>query len=198
MKKNLNKFTTFALINATLDDAKEFSLSIGADVLYEYPDLKLQDVEQIRVKSYEFSETPYAFLIGKVNLESQNALLKLTEEPINHNFFIFYETEYIIDTIISRSQIVSFKVKSENIDKLFEYFKNNDKSDFLKELISIKNTSNKNKTVFLKYIKSLISKLSNDYPNKSSFLIEEYKNVRTYNLDIDLFIAQLCIELWRI
>lgn len=198
MKEDLNKFTTFALINATLEDAKEFALSMGADVLYEYPDLKLQDVEQIRVKSYEFNETLYAFLIGKANLESQNALLKLTEEPINRNFFIFYETEYIIDTIISRSQIVSFKVESENIEKLFQFFKNNNKSDFLKELISIKNTSNKNKTVFLKYIKSLISKLSNDYPNKSDFLIEEYKNLRTYNLDIDLFIAKLCIELWRI
>ncbi|MGB9755789.1 MAG: hypothetical protein ACPLXO_02790 [Desulfurella sp.] len=198
MKENLNKFTTFALINANLEDAKEFSLSIGADVLYEYPDLKLQDVGEIRAKSYEFSEEPNAFLIGKANLESQNSLLKLTEEPINHNFFIFYETEYIIDTIISRSQIVSFKIENVNIDELINLFKNDDRSNFLKELLNIKNKSNKNKTIFLKYIKSLINTLSNIYPNKSRLLIEEYKNLRTYNLDIDLFIANLCVELWRI
>ncbi|OSS41222.1 hypothetical protein DESAMIL20_775 [Desulfurella amilsii] len=197
MKQDLAKFTTFALINASLDDARQFSQSLGTNNSYEFEDLKLQDTDQIRIKSYEFNETPNAFLIGKANLESQNALLKLTEEPTNHNYFIFYETEYIIDTLISRAQIINFNIKPENIDKLFEFFKNSDKSGFLKEILNIKNISKQNKPIFLKYLKSLISRLSDNFPEKINILIEEYKNLRTYNLNINLFIAQLCIELWR-
>jgi DNA polymerase-3 subunit delta' len=197
MKHNLSKFTTFALINATLEDAREFSQSLGTTNWNVFEDLKLQDVEKIRVKSYEFSETPNAFLIGKANLESQNALLKLTEEPTTYNYFIFYETEYIIDTLISRAQIVNFHVNPENIDKLFEFFKNNDKNGFLKELLNIKNVNKQNKAIFLKYLKSLISKLADNFPQKVNFLFEEYENLRTYNLNIDLFIAKVCIELWR-
>jgi DNA polymerase-3 subunit delta' len=197
MKQDLAKFSTFALIDASLEDAREFSQSLGASNLYEFEDLKLQDIDQIRIKSYEFSETPNAFLIGKANLESQNALLKLTEEPAVHNYFIFYETEYIIDTLISRAQIVNFNIKPENIYELLEFFKNNDKNGFLKELLNIKNISKQNKAIFLKYLKSLISKLSDNFPQKANILFEEYKNLRTYNLNIDLFIAKLCIELWR-
>ncbi len=197
MKEYLSKFTTFALINASLDDAKEFSLSLGADVCYDFIDLKLQDVNQIRIKSYEFSDKRYAFLIGKANLESQNALLKLTEEPIMHNYFIFYETEYIIDTLLSRAQKINFKIELKNIDKLHEAFENGNKSEFLRELINIKKTNNQNKAIFLKYVKSFISGFPINFPEKINTLIEEYKNLRNYNLNIDLFIANLCIELWR-
>lgn len=197
MKENLTKFTTFALINASLEEAREFSYSLGAGYIYEFEDLKLQDVYQIRTKIYEFSEKPNAFLIGKANVESQNALLKLTEEPVTHNYFIFYETEYLIDTLISRAQVINFNIKLENIDKLFEFLKNNDKSGFLKELLNIKKISKQNKLILLKYLKSLISRLSDNFPKKVNILIEEYKNFRTYNLNIDLFIAKVCIELWR-
>jgi DNA polymerase-3 subunit delta' len=197
MKQDLSKFSTFALIDASLEDARGFSQSLGAICVYEFEDLKLTDVNKIRIKAYEFSEQPNAFLIGKANLESQNALLKLTEEPAVHNYFIFYETEYIIDTLISRAQIVNFNIKPENIYELLEFFKNNDKNGFLKELLNIKNISKQNKAIFLKYLKSLISKLSDNFPQKANILFEEYKNLRTYNLNIDLFIAKLCIELWR-
>jgi DNA polymerase-3 subunit delta' len=197
MNQDLAKFSTFALIGASLEDAREFSQSLGACYIYEFEDLKLIDVNKIRIKTYEFSEQPNAFLIGKANLESQNALLKLTEEPAAHNYFIFYETEYIIDTLISRAQIVNFNIKLENIDQLFEFFKNNDKNGFLKELLNIKNISKQNKAIFLKYLKSLISKLSDNFSQKVNILFKEYKNLRTYNLNIDLFIAKLCIELWR-
>jgi len=197
MKQDLAKFSTFALIDASLEDAREFSQSLGAICVYEFEDLKLTDVNKIRIKTYEFSEQPNAFLIGKANLESQNALLKLTEEPAVHNYFIFYETEYIIDTLISRAQIVNFNIKPENIYELLEFFKNNDKNGFLKELLNIKNISKQNKAIFSKYLKSLISNLSDNFPQKANILFEEYKNLRTYNLNIDLFIAKLCIELWR-
>jgi DNA polymerase-3 subunit delta' len=197
MKQDLSKFSTFALIDASLEDARGFSQSLGAICVYEFEDLKLTDVNKIRIKAYEFSEQPNAFLIGKANLESQNALLKLTEEPAVHNYFIFYETEYIIDTLISRAQIVNFNIKPENIYELLEFFKNNDKNGFLKELLNIKNISKQNKAIFLKYLKSLISNLSDNFPQKANILFEEYKNLRTYNLNIDLFIAKLCIELWR-
>jgi hypothetical protein len=197
MKQDLSKFSTFALIDASLEDAREFSQSLGAICVYEFGDLKLTDVNKIRIKAYEFSEQPNAFLIGKANLESQNALLKLTEEPVVHNYFIFYETEYIIDTLISRAQIVNFNIKSENIYELLKFFKNNDKNGFLKELLNIKNISKQNKAIFLKYLKSLISNFSDNFPQKANILFEEYKNLRTYNLNIDLFIAKLCIELWR-
>lgn len=197
MKQDLSKFSTFALIDASLEDARGFSQSLGAICVYEFEDLKLTDVNKIRIKAYEFSEQPNAFLIGKANLESQNALLKLTEEPVVHNYFIFYETEYIIDTLISRAQIVNFNIKPENIYELLEFFKNNDKNGFLKELLNIKNISKQNKAIFLKYLKSLISNLSDNFPQKANILFEEYKNLRTYNLNIDLFIAKLCIELWR-
>ncbi|MGC8616553.1 hypothetical protein [Desulfurella multipotens] len=198
MKQYLSKFTTFALINATLDDARDFCQSLNVPTWYEFEDLKLQDVNQIKIKSYEISEKPYAFLIGKANIESQNALLKLTEEPINLNYFIFYQTEYIIDTLISRSQIINFNIEDQNIDKLFEFFEKKDKSNFLKELLNIKNLSKQNKPLFLKYIKSFIKRLSYDFPENSIFLIRQYKDLRTYNLNIDLFLANMCIELWRI
>ncbi len=194
MKQNLAKFTTFALVNATVEDAREFCASLNFESLFEFEDLKLQDVNLIKIKSHEISEKPNAFLIGKANIESQNALLKLTEEPVNFNCFIFYETEYIIDTLLSRAQIINFDTKDENIDKLFELFEKNDRSNFLKELIAL---NNQNKYILLRYLKSFIKKLSIDFADAAIFLTKQYKDLRAYNLNTELFLANMCIELWR-
>jgi len=196
MKEELSKFTTFALINATLDEAKDFAKSLGTDTYYEFIELKLNDVNYIRAKSYEYNDKKIAFIIGKANLESQNALLKLTEEPIVPNYFIFYETEYIIDTLLSRAQKINFHIETKNIDKLYNAFAMGKKNEFIMELINIKNSCKQNKAVFLKYVRSLINRICMDIPDRVGLLMEEYKNLRELNLNIDLFIANLCIIVW--
>lgn len=199
MLENLNKFTTFALHNATLDEAKDFAIGLGADTnsLSIYENLTLPDTEQIRIKTYEFTEKIYAFLIGKANIESQNALLKLTEESITRSCFIFYETEYILDTLLSRAQIINFKIKTDSVNKLYETFLLKDRQKFFKELLQIKEETKQNKSIILKYLKAFIYKLSNEPNFKFEALLQEYQNFRKYNLNIDLFISFIVITLWR-
>lgn len=69
-----------------------------------------------------------------ISNESQNALLKVFEEPEpNNHFFIIIENPQLLPTLKSRVQIVHFTKEEENVSKFIKMSKK-ERLDFVKEL----------------------------------------------------------------
>lgn len=69
-----------------------------------------------------------------ISSESQNALLKVFEEPEpNNHFFIIIENPQLLPTLKSRVQIIHFTKEEENVSKFIKMSKK-ERLDFVKEL----------------------------------------------------------------
>lgn len=69
-----------------------------------------------------------------IPVESQNALLKLFEEPEpNNHFFIIIENPQLLPTLKSRVQFVHFEKEDESVSKFLKLGKK-ERLDFVKEL----------------------------------------------------------------
>jgi DNA polymerase III delta prime subunit len=69
-----------------------------------------------------------------ISVESQNALLKVFEEPEpNNHFFIIIENPQLLPTLKSRVQIINFEKENTSVEKFLKLGKK-ERLDFVKEL----------------------------------------------------------------
>lgn len=114
-------------------------------VYYIKPDGNVIKKEQILALQEEFSKTslvkaPRIYIIDQVDLISTsaaNSLLKFMEEPDNasvYGLLISNNVSNVLDTIISRSQVIRFE--SSDNRAIYEYLMGNDADDYNAYLIS--------------------------------------------------------------
>lgn len=87
--------------------------------LFDYQDtLKIPQVREIKkiLSRNPISHQKRLFVIRDATLQAQNALLKTLEELPEDTTFIFLAEFNLIPTILSRSQILNFKIKKINVD----------------------------------------------------------------------------------
>lgn len=69
-----------------------------------------------------------------ISVESQNALLKVFEEPEpNNHFFVIIENPQLLPTLKSRVQIINFEKENTSVEKFLKLGKK-ERLDFVKEL----------------------------------------------------------------
>ncbi len=120
-----------------LKDLKDFLVSLGLKKLENNPDfksigensdLKIKDIRDLKLflQKKSFSHPPRVVLIKNAQLlnpQSQNALLKILEEPPQSTFIILQtpQPQSLLETIRSRCQTISLEsktaVKINNKDK---------------------------------------------------------------------------------
>ncbi|WP_025209070.1 hypothetical protein [Hippea sp. KM1] len=176
MEKDLDRFRSFILEGADSQKALEFIKGLGVDRVFEYEQLKIDDVRRIKELSTVHHSDRIGFVIGSVGFDAQNAMLKLTEEPPPLCWFVFYKPDELLDTIYSRCQRVSFKPTAEtgldlgivdDADRLFGYlFSLKEKDDIIAALESL--------------IRVLIKA---GRAEKAERLFEYVKTLREYNLN---------------
>lgn len=115
---------------------------------HRYDSFKIADAREIKQLQSQRTEKSSLFIldIAIINVEAQNALLKIIEEPTVNTFFIFITpSRYVLlPTLRSRLEIITYKVSalkpgkidleiffSQPLQKVFEYIKSltDDKSE---------------------------------------------------------------------
>ena len=174
----------------------------------EFLELKIIDVDGNTIKKNEMDELQKEFsnkpVIGnkkiyiinnaeKLNTSSSNSILKFLEEPEEGIIAILIVDNIyqLLDTIISRCQIVSFK-KDEDIQKFDEQSKTT--------LSKLSKVFNYNKESYLDFvndennlekIRQIIIFITNLEKNKSNAFISEITNISNFlnnTLDIQFFL----------
>lgn len=95
-------------------------------------------------KSFSEGKKIFIVCVNSINLQAQNVLLKMFEEPISdtHFFLIVPETDALLQTLVSRFYLIKHPSKIENEIKDAKNFLNmslQKRMDFLKELLPKKN-----------------------------------------------------------
>ena len=108
-------------ISHNLEKAKEEIISTYENVIcFESNEIKLEDVSAIKEEAYTTSENEKYILIKapKFHYVSQNAILKLLEEPPeNVTFLLLTTSKYaLFDTIKSRLVLKELNFKNEKIE----------------------------------------------------------------------------------
>lgn len=87
--------------------------------LFDYQGtLKIPQVREIKklLSTKAFGGAKRLFVIRDATLEAQNALLKTLEELPEDTSFIFLDERMVIPTILSRTQILNFKIRKVDVD----------------------------------------------------------------------------------
>lgn len=119
---------------------KELQFSINANPDYIFNKIETLNIDESRNLKLIHSKKPFGkkriviVQTENIPIESQNALLKLFEEPEPDNhFFIIIEKPVLLPTLASRIQIINFEKESENVSKFLKLGKK-ERLDFVKEL----------------------------------------------------------------
>jgi len=119
---------------------KELDFSIQANPDYIFQKVDALSIDEARDIKLVHSKKPFGekriFIIQTENIpvESQNALLKVFEEPEpNNHFFIIIEKPNLLSTLKSRIQIVHFEKEDTNA-KAFLKLNKKERLDYVKEL----------------------------------------------------------------
>jgi DNA polymerase-3 subunit delta' len=127
-------------ISHNLEKAKEEIYSIYKNIVcFESNEIKLEDVKAIKEEAYKTTDIEKHILIkaNKFHYVSQNAILKLLEEPPeNINFLLLTTSKYsLFDTIKSRLVLKEFKFENEKkyVELNVNNLQNKDILGFVKE-----------------------------------------------------------------
>lgn len=107
---------------------------------YIFQKIEALSIDEARNIKTVHSKKPFGekriFIIQteSISVESQNALLKVFEEPEpNNHFFIVIENPQLLPTLKSRVQIVHFAKEHEDVSKFIKMSKK-ERLDYVKEL----------------------------------------------------------------
>ncbi len=193
--EGFDRFSSFILKNADIDDAIGFlrKLGVSDENIIHFEKLRIDDVRRIKDISEVRHDEKIAFVFGDVGFDAQNALLKLTEEPPQNTFFVFYKPDNILETIYSRCQVVSLEKKRTGLDKKFIDALNGDDGMLLKLLLSYESFS---KEELLSFLDELLFYLSqNGMASKAEKVIDFLKTLREFNLNKRLLLFNIYLTL---
>jgi len=121
-----------------LENELHFSLLANPDYIFQKIDaLSIDEARNIKLVH---SKKPFGekriFIIQteSISVESQNALLKVFEEPEpNNHFFIIIENPQLLPTLKSRVQIINFEKENTSVEKFLKLGKK-ERLEYVKEL----------------------------------------------------------------
>ena len=199
MEQSLKKFPTFILKNASLKKAVEFcknELGLHDDNIFEFEQVKIDDVRYIR-KQIEINDVKIqCYVLGKIGYDAQNAILKMIEEPPENRYFIFYVSDNLLDTVISRAQVVNLESGNNGIDlKIVDDILNGREKDVLLYLNSI-SKSEKEEIIDILTIISLHLIKSGAF-ERGGIVSKEVAAFKQFNLNPKIFLYSLFVKLMR-
>ncbi len=119
---------------------KELQFSIQANPDYFFQKLETLSIDDSRNLKLIHSKKPFGekrvviIQTEGIPVESQNALLKLFEEPEpNNHFFIIIENPVLLPTLQSRVQLIHFEKEGDSVSKFLKLGKK-ERLDFVKDL----------------------------------------------------------------
>lgn len=180
MEFSLDKFSVYILDGFRKDEAEALF-----DAKIEYFDrLSIDDVRNIKQMA-ETATSKIAFFINEVGFEAQNALLKITEEPPQNVYFVFLNKELLLDTLISRAQIIRKPSKRFTDDEI-ERLMNSDKEEIFSYIMQLKKDEI---LTFAEKLKDTLA-LKEEY-RKLEKLSEMIADFKQFNLNEQLFLANV-------
>ncbi len=170
------------------------------DLVQIYTDsFKIEDARNLKIygnqKGYSSSKKIFIIFANNFLLEAQNSLLKLFEEPIENTYFfvITPDTSNILKTLLSRFYFISAKpdVTLEVKDALgrspmgeaekFIKMPLKNRLDFIKEMLSEKDTEDEEEVVVLDSNRAKILRFLN------SLEYSLHKNIKKGAIDVKVF-----------
>jgi len=199
MEQSLKKFPTFILKNASLKKAIEFcknELSLCDNSIFVFEQVKIDDVRYIG-KQIEINDSKIqCYVLGKIGYDAQNAILKIIEEPPENRYFIFYVSDNLLDTVISRTQVVRLQSGNNDIDlKIVDDILNGREKDVLLYLNGV-SKSEKEEIIDILTIVSLHLVKSGAF-ERGETISKEIAAFKQFNLNPKIFLYALFVKLMR-
>ena len=195
MEHNLERFNVFVMDNAGLEDALLFAKQLGIEHqnTFTYEQLKIEDVRKIKDKSSIAVNEKEAFIFGKIGFDAQNALLKLLEEHDRFRYFIFYKTDDMLDTILSRAQSIKVKQSRQKNEELLEAIKTGEAKNLILKAFEMQNLSREEIADILQNISKELS--STSFFDKSNMINRELFRFKKFNFNQKIFLFSLFLKL---
>ncbi len=199
MEQPLKKFPTFILKNASLKGALEFckdELSLHDNNIFVFEQVKIDDVRYIRKQIDINDKNVQCYVLGKIGYDAQNAILKMIEEPPESRYFVFYAGGNLLDTVISRAQVIHLQGGNNDIDlKIVDDILNNRERDVLFCLNDIAK-SEKEEIIDILTTVSLRLVESGAF-EKGEIIGREIAAFKQFNLNPKIFLYALFVKLMR-
>ncbi len=195
MEHNLDRFNVFVMDSAGLEDALLFAKQLGIEQrnMFIYEQLKIEDVRKIKDKSSIAVNEKEAFIFGKIGFDAQNALLKLLEEHDGFRYFIFYKTDDLLETILSRGQNIKVKQNRAKNEELLEAVKTGEAKNLILKAFEMQNLSRNEITDILQNISKELS--STNFFDKSNTINRELFRFKQFNFNQKIFLFSLFLKL---
>lgn len=195
MEHNLDRFNVFVMDSAGLEDALLFAKQLGIEQrnTFIYEQLKIEDVRKIKDKSSIAVNEKEAFIFGKIGFDAQNALLKLLEEHDGFRYFIFYKTDDLLETILSRAQNIKVKQNRAKNEELLEAVKTGEAKNLILKAFEMQNLSRDEITDILQNISKELS--STNFFDKSNTINRELFRFKQFNFNQKIFLFSLFLKL---
>ncbi len=195
MEHNLDRFNVFVMDSAGLEDALLFAKQLGIEQrnTFIYEQLKIEDVRKIKDKSSIAVNEKEAFIFGKIGFDAQNALLKLLEEHDGFRYFIFYKTDDLLETILSRGQNIKVKQNRAKNEELLEAVKTGEAKNLILKAFEMQNLSRDEITDILQNISKELS--STNFFDKSNTINRELFRFKQFNFNQKIFLFSLFLKL---
>ncbi len=195
MEHNLDRFNVFVMDSAGLEDALLFAKQLGIEQrnMFIYEQLKIEDVRKIKDNSSIAVNEKEAFIFGKIGFDAQNALLKLLEEHDGFRYFIFYKTDDLLETILSRAQNIKVKQNRAKNEELLEAVKTGEAKNLILKAFEMQNLSRDEITDILQNISKELS--STNFFDKSNTINRELFRFKQFNFNQKIFLFSLFLKL---
>jgi len=199
MEQSLEKFPTFILKNASLEKAKGFcknELHLPEDNIRVFEKVKIDDVRYIE-KQVEINDSKIqCYMLGKIGYDAQNAILKMIEEPPENRYFIFYMSDNLLDTVISRAQVVRLQSDNNDIDlKIVNDILNGREKDVLLYLNGVSKSGKEEIIDIFTIISSHL--VESGAFERGKIISKEIAVFKQFNLNPKIFLYALFVKLMR-
>ncbi len=190
-----HRFNVYALEKSTAEKARAFARKLGVDEneIYLLESPTMEDIRTLKDVAWIAYDKPRAFLLGKLRIDAQNALLKLLEEPPEKVYFLLYECDNLLDTILSRAQRVKFKPEYETDTQLLEAIEANNAKAVLQRIIELQEMPKENLIRLLEWLAVELSRKR--LYEKAALIHKQLPGFREFNLNQKLFVFALFFEL---
>ncbi len=189
------RFNVYVIENGSIEEAIELcrKLGIKKENIEIYENLKIDTVRDIKQRSGVTTPYSKAFILGNARMEAQNALLKLLEEPNPTSYFVFYNSDNLIETVLSRAQIIRRKRQIAPDEKLLKALEANSATTVLSYLFELQKMPKDQLIYLLEGLSRELAK-TREY-RKAAVINRELPKFREYNLNQKLFVFALFFEL---
>jgi DNA polymerase-3 subunit delta' len=165
-------------------------------LIYEYDKFLIKDAEHIfsrhihKVAEDEMQVVCIAF--NSTNLESQNSILKILEEPPRNTYFflIVPNKKIILPTVLSRAQIFEYKREIMISKETEKFIKSSpaQRLDFVKKIVDDIKNEKTNKQNIIEFIEEIEKYL---YEKKNIKLLKRIVEIKEYLKDQGASVKQL-------